>query len=292
MAKYFKSLLQIIAISISLILLSFSAIAATKQNLVRVNMSSHIIESSIANLKDTVWTLYKSTAITGSDKDTNSKLISKKIQTFNGAIKSILLQPGNYILRIQYGHAVHIRIFSVDPKVTGRFLNLKIIFKLGALKLSSTIGNNPKPVSAGVTYVIRNIKSGKIVLETSDVSKTYYLNKGDYNVTAHFKDIITTDAKITILPNNLNNVIIQHKVGKIDLNIDNVKSSIKDIPPTWRIVGAKNQVDKEIVTTENTSILLPSGDYQLIIEWNDYIYTREFSMHPAEIIEFKLPKES
>ncbi|PCI88660.1 MAG: hypothetical protein COB24_01455 [Hyphomicrobiales bacterium] len=262
-------------------------------NLMRINMSAHIIESSIANLKATEWTLYKSTSIVGDGEegtDDESNLISSKIQSFTGAIQSIILPVGQYILKAQYGHAVRVKIFKVVAEDKQSFLNLKMTFNLGALKLSSSLGNSKDVISTDVNYIIRNTETGKIVLETSDISKTYYLNQGEYNVTAHYKDIIVTEANIKILANNMNDVSIKHKVGQIDLNIDNIKDDITDIPPTWHIIGAKNRIDKNVTSVTNENILLPAGDYQLLIEWGDFTYATEFGMHPGQVIEFKIPK--
>lgn len=280
---------------IFVILLSVVASVGVSQaaNLMRINMSSHIIESSIANLKDTEWTLYKSTSIIGDGiegADDASNLVSSKIKSFTGAIQSIILPVGQYILKAQYGHAVRVKIFKVVADDKQSFLNLKMTFNLGALKLSSSLGNNKDVITSDVNYIIRNTETGKIIFETNDISKTYYLNQGEYNVTAHYKEIIVTEANIKILANNLNDVSIKHKVGQIDLNIDNIKADINDIPPTWRIVGAKNRIDRDVTSTSNESILLPAGDYQLLIEWGDFTYATEFGMHPGQVIEFKIPK--
>lgn len=282
---------------IFIVILSVIASVSVSQaaNLLRVNMSAHIIESSIANLKDTQWTLYKSMSIVGDGTegtdDDASNLVSSKINSFTGAIQSLVLPVGQYILKAQYGHAVRVKIIKVEAEDKQSFLNLKMTFNLGGLKLSSSLGNNKEVIATDVNYIIRNIETGKIALETSDISKTYYLNQGDYNVTARYKDIIVTEANIKILANNLNDVSIKHKVGQINLNIDNIKDDISDIPPTWHIIGAKTRIDKNVTSTDNESILLPAGDYQLLIEWGDFTYTTEFGMHPGQVIEFKIPKE-
>lgn len=272
------------------VMLAFAPISYAA-NPTRINMSAHIIESSIANLKDTQWTLYKSTSIVGGDETDSGNLVSTKINSFKGAIQSIILPTGQYILKAQYGNAVSVRIFEIDATDKQSFLNIKMVFHLGALKLSSSLGDKAAIIKDGVNYIVRNTETGKIAIETSDISKVYYLNQGDYNITAHYKDIIVTEANIKILANNLNDVNIKHKVGQINLNIDNIKADIHDIPPTWRIVSAKNRVNKDISTTQNESILLPTGDYQLLIEWGDFTYATEFGMHPGQVIDFKIPKQ-
>ena len=259
----------------------------------RINMSAHVIESSIANLKDTQWTLYKSTSIVGAGEDETSdasNLISSKINSFKGAIHSIILPVGQYILKAQYGHAVGVKIFKIETEDKQSFLNLKMILNLGALKLSSTLGNGKDVIKDGVNYIVRNQETGKIIFETSDVAEIHYLNQGEYNVTARYKDIVVTEANVKILANNLNDVNIRHKVGQIDLIVDNIKDDINDIPPTWRIVGAKNRIDKQVASTTNESVLLPAGDYQLLIEWGEFSYATEFGMHPGQVIEFKIPR--
>lgn len=289
MVKSIACLFRIFIILVSAVATVNTGYAA---NLMRINMSAHIIESSIANLKDTQWTLYKSTSIVGAsdDEGDDSNLISSKVNSYTGAIQSIVLPVGQYILKAQYGYAVGVKIFKVEAADKQSFLNIKMILNLGALKLSSSLGNRTETIKDGVNYIIRNQETGKIIFETSDVSKTYYLNQGDYNVTARYKDIVVTEANIKILANNMNDVNVKHKVGQVNLNIDNIKDDIDDVPPTWRIVGAKNRVDKEISSTTNESILLPAGDYQLLIEWGDFTYATEFGMHPGQIIEFAVPK--
>lgn len=272
-----------------MLVLTQNAYAATQM---RVNMSAHIIESSIANLKETEWTLYKSTSISGGDDSDNSNLISTKLQSFKGPIQSIVLPVGQYIIKAQYGEAVKVQGIKVERDDPKTFLNLKIVFNLGALKLSSNLGNKKQIISSGVTYVVRNVASGKIVLETSDISKTHYLMQGDYNVTAQLSDVTVTDAMIKIIANNLNDVIIRHKVGEIHLNFDNIESKIGSLEPKWVIVGAKNSVNKEVsIADSDIPVLLPAGDYKLMFEWGDFVYTREFGIHPGQIIEFSIPKQ-
>ncbi len=288
MVKYFVRIF--IALSAIFVFLTVTY-AVNHDYKVSINLSAHIIDSSVANLKDTKWTLYKNTIIEGNDPTGKVEIITTKQQEFTGSVKSLMLSSGQYVIRAQYGNAVVAKVFKFDETIGKPFLNLKLVFNLGALKLSSTIGNNHTLLTQDVRYVIRDIKSQKIVFETSDASKTYFLNQGNYNITAYYKNIIVTEANIRILANNLNLINISHQVGQINLNVDNVLSSIKDIAPTWRILGAQNRIDKEYLTTKNTEVQLPVGDYQLIIEWNNTTYTREFSILPAQIIEFKLPKE-
>lgn len=258
-----------------------------------VNMSAHIIESSIANLKETEWTLYKTTVIAGGDANAKNNLISTKLNSFTGAIKSVVLPNGKYILRAQYGDAVSVKIFEIKDKASTNFINLKMVFNLGALKISSRLGNREEVIANGVKYVVRNIETGKLVLETEDISKTHYLNQGEYNITAHLNDITVTEANIKIIANNMNDVIIRHKVGEIKLNIDNIKSQIGDKQVIWRVQGAKSNIDKKIDTSEkSSSVFLPAGDYQLLTEWNDYSYITEFGMHPGQIIEFAIPSKN
>lgn len=268
-----------------------SSQAAISKYRMRVNLSAHIIDSSIANLKETNWTLYKTTVISGGDDATQNNMISTKIQSFTGAIKSLTLPVGQYVIKAKYGDAVSAKIFKVEETAAQNFLNLKVVFNLGGLQLSSSIGASQSIIEDGVNYIIRNLETSKIVFETDDVTRVFYLNEGEYNVTAKFQDIVVTDAKFKILANNINNVNIQHKVGQVNLNIDNIQANISDIPPTWRIIGQKNGFNQEINTTENESLLLLADDYKLLIEWQNYTYEQEFSLKPAQIIEFKIPKQ-
>lgn len=289
MVRNFGYIYRILLVMLAVLAVSQASHAATRM---RINMSAHIIESSIANLKDTQWTLYKSTAIQGSDTEIDANLISTKLNSHKGSIYSIVLGAGQYVLKAEYGNASVVKIFKVEKTAPNGFLNLKIVFNLGALNLSSTLGNEAQKIESDVDYVIRNAETDKIILETSDVSKTYYLNQGEYNISAKFSDITVTDAKVNILANNTNNVIIRHKVGQIELNLDNIKSDIGDKAPIWRVIGAKNRVKKEILASENQSILLPVGDYSLLIDWKDFSYSTDFGIHPGQVIEFKIPKQN
>lgn len=291
MTKFMTSVIRSLTLVIALVFLTQNSFAAIAKFNMRVNLSSHIISSSIANLNDTVWTLYKTTTISGGDVTTKNNAISTKVQTFTGAIKSLTLPVGQYVIKAQFGHAVSAKVFKVEQSDDKKFLNLKIIFDLGALRLSSSIGNDPNLVPHGVVdYMVRNTETGKIVFETKDVTSVFFLNAGDYNITAKFRDIMVTDAKFKILANNLNEVNIKHNVGQLNLNIDNIIADIKDIPPTWQLIGVNNDIHKEVSGIESSSLLLPIGDYKLKIDWAGYVYEQEFKLKAAEIVEFKIPK--
>lgn len=291
MTKISASVIRSLTVVIALVFLTQTNFAAIAKFNMRVNLSAHIISTSIANLNDTVWTLYKTTTISGGDVTTKNNAISTKLQTFTGAIKSITLPVGQYVIKAQFGHAVSAKVFKVEQSDTQKFLNLKIVFELGALRLSSSIGNDPSLVPQGVVdYMVRNTQTDKIVFETQEVSNVFFLNKGSYAVTAKFRDIVVTDAKFKILSNNLNEVNVHHNVGQLDLNIDNIIDDIKDIPPTWQLIGVNNNIHKEISGTQSTSLLLPTGDYKLMIDWDGYVYNQEFKLKPADIVEFKIPK--
>ena len=263
--------------------------AASKINM-RINMSAHIIASSIANLNDTKWTLYKTTSISSGDENEEPNLISTKLEQYKGSIKSLSLPDGQYLIKAQYGNATLVKPLIVKASTEKLFKNVKFVFNLAGLKLSSYIGNSDNLINQNVTYIVRNEETSKVELETTDPTKTYFLKQGDYKVTASYKDVVVTEANVKLLANNLNDIKIRHKIGQVNINIDAIKADITDIPPTWRFIGAKSRINKEITTLKNQNILLPIGDYQVVIEWNGYIYSQEFEVLPAQVIEFKLPK--
>lgn len=282
---YFRIVI-ICALSLTFVQKAYSAAQ------MRVNMSAHIIESSIANLKDTQWTLYRSNSISGSDGGSDNNLISTKLQSFKGAIQSLVLPRGQYIIKAQYGDAVKVQAIKVELADPKSFMNLKIVFNLGGLQLSSSLGNKTDVIAKGVKYVIRSVETGKIILETEDISKTYYLLQGEYNITAQLSDVTVTDANVKIIANNMNDVRIRHKVGEVRLNSDNVKSADNLAPATWHIIGAKNNINIDVSSTEPVKpILLPAGDYKLLIETSDFIYSKDFGMHPGQLIEFSVPQQ-
>ncbi len=256
----------------------------------RVNISAHIVAESVANLKDTEWTLYKATAINSNEKVSKSNLISTKISQFKGAIKSISLAEGQYVLKARYGKAVQAKIFKIDPKDANKFLNIKIVFNLGGLKLNSVLGNDKDKIKSGIHYNISNAETGKVIIETDDVTNIIYLNEGKYNISADFKGILTTSSIVEIKPNFLNQLTFNHKIGAINLNIDNIINGLKSPPPIWHIVGAKNKYDKQFQVSVNSRVFLPSGDYKLTVETPDAIFSQDFGIHPAQVIEFKIPK--
>ncbi|NRA87109.1 MAG: hypothetical protein HRU28_06880 [Rhizobiales bacterium] len=291
MSEFLFSSIRVIVLSTILLFIPIISFAKDGDVEMRINLSAHVIDSSVANLKATEWTIYNTSTISSSEPNKADAIVTKKIEQFTGAIKSLSLPSGDYIIKAKYGHAVAVKIIKFNDEVAEKFLNIKMIFDLGSLKLSSTIGNSSTIIEDDVTYIVRDVETGKIIIETDDVSVNYYLNQGDYNITAKYKDISVTEAKVKIIANNQNETNFIHKVGQVNLNIDNIKNDIKDLVPTWRILGSKDRIDKEISSTENAEIQLPIGDYQLMIEWDNHVYTREFEMLPAQIIEFKIPKE-
>jgi hypothetical protein len=242
------------------------------------------LSSDNSELQDKlIWHIFRAddiaeaNALDASETDEQELLDSALIMQQIGGAQEIRLQPGNYVVTVDFGLASETKRFTV----TDQDILVEMMISAGALSLNASLGAD-QPLKDDVSFNLYVANEGQdsyeLFYNNAPMQVSFALNPGLYRIISNYGNInATVSADVEIESGRLTNITLFHKAARVTLKLVSESGGEAIANTEWKVLDEQGTVLHQSVSAFPV-LILAEGEYSLVASNNGETYSRNFEV--------------
>lgn len=203
------------------------------------------------------------------------------------------LPAGRYRIVAVYGLARAERVIDVKAGVSSEE---KLVMNAGAVKLSSILANDMKPMDRGVIYRVFAVSgeqngSSQAIATSAKPEAVFHLKSGKYRIESQYGWHNARQVReVDVVPGETTQIAFEHRACEVKLKL----AAAAGTPALGRVKWTLRYANGGTVLISQDSapsLIVQAGSYQVMAQHGTKTYTRAFEAAPNEVHTIELVTE-